>query len=452
VQSVNRDELAVKLVYSSLAIAYKDKADEIIPTILPESLTNFEYELLSKVLRTARDKSPVVAVYSTKEPVDPQLMQLYMQMGQQPPPPEDRFANTSEALRSEGYDVRATDITKDRPIPDEAQTLLVLAPQNLQDRQRYEIARMLRRGGSVIVASQTFSFDYTPGSHGGFDISAKKQPSGINELLDRYGVRIDDRLLMDEQMATLAIPRTANFAGMRLQVTEPVQSPIQIRAMPDGFNKDLPLTAGVPEMLYLWGSQVTTDDAKLTGGGLKATPIFNGSPKAWTVQRDAGGLLTSADVDPEKGTKVERPLLGVLIEGTFPDPWEGQAVPAWSAADTTLSADIPASVTPAPGKLIVLGCSKLFEDMLLQQQGHLMFLLNSVDAVTLGDDLINVRSKAITQRTLGVVSDAKRLGFRFINMALIPLAVIVFGLARLAFRRRESDEYAARYAATAGGR
>jgi len=454
VQSVDRDELAVKLVYSALAIGYKDKADEVIPSVLPESLRNFEYDLLSNVLRTTREKNPVVAVYSTKEPVDPQLMQLYMQMGQQPPPPEDHFGNASEALRSEGYDVRATEISKDRPIPDDAETLLLLAPRDLEERQRYEVARMLRRGGNVIVAAQAFNFDYTPGSRGGFEISAKKQPIGANDLLDPYGVRIDDRLLMDDQMATLAIPRTANFAGMRLQLTEPVQSPIQIRVLPDGYNPDLPLTAGVPEMLYLWGSQVITDEEKLKTAGLEATPIFRGGPKSWTLERDAGGLLTSADFDPEKGTPVERPLLGVMIEGTFPDPWEGRPAPTWrsAASDSAAPAEVLASVTPEPGRLIVLGCSKLFEDMLLQQQGHLLFLLNSVDAVTLGDDLINVRSKAYEQRTLGEVSAQKRLGFRFANMVLVPVAVVVFGLARLAVRRRESDEYAARYSASAGGR
>ena len=44
--------------------------------ILPETLANLEYQLLSSLLKLTREKDPVVAVYSTKEPIDPQMAQM----------------------------------------------------------------------------------------------------------------------------------------------------------------------------------------------------------------------------------------------------------------------------------------------------------------------------------------------------------------------------------------
>lgn len=443
VQSVDRDELALKVVYSAISIAYKDEPDVILPQVLPQSLTTFEYELLSNVLRITRDENPRVAVYSTIEPVDPQIMQLYMQMGQQPPQPEDAFGSVRQFLGSESYEVTNVDLTADNTIPEDTQTLLVLAPRELEERQLYEISRVLVRGGNVIIATQGYSFDYNPASRGGFDFNAKPQPLAINDLLTEWGIEVDDQILMDEPVATLQIPRTQDVGGFRLQMREPVQAPMQIRVLGDGVHDEVPFTAGVPELLYLWGTRLILDDDRLESQGLEVQPVLTGTEGAW-VPPTREGKLTSVDFDPANGEIVSRPTLAVLIRGTFPDPWAGEEVPAWqgaapdsAAADSTSIADTPS----APGKLLVVGCAKIFEDMLLGQPGHGLFLLNSVDAMTLGDDLISIRSKAYDQRTIGDVSDQNRVLFRVINTALVPILVVVLGIGRWAIRRRESDEY-----------
>jgi ABC-2 type transport system permease protein len=345
--------------------------------------------------------------------------------------------------------------------------LLVLAPRELSERQRYEVHQVLRRGGSVIVAAQGTFYDYMPGTRGGYRITAQSQPLEINDLLSEYGVRIDDRMLMDNQLATLAIPRTQMFGGLRLQVSEPVQAPMQIRVMGEGVYRDLPLTAGVPEVLYLWGNQVIVDEEGLAQKGLTYQPILAGSPTSWVLDRSSGAL-SQADLQPENHALIDRPLLAVLVEGVFPDPWEGKETPAWPATeseddavdeeagdeDATGEEEAPEAgpePAPEPGRLLVLGCSKMFEEMLLDQAGHAVFLLNSVDALTLGDDLISIRSKRLSRRTFGEVSDGRKLVFRVVNIGLIPALVIIFGLGRRMRRNREKEEYLTRYAHSGGG-
>ena len=457
VQSVERDAMALKLVYSSISIGYKDLPEEILPQVLPDNLGSFEYELLSRVVKMTRAEDPVLALFSTKDAIDPQMASFYLQSGQPLPEPTDPYQPIPEYLRGEGYDVRPVGITKESPIPAETQTLLVLGPRELDERQRYEISRVLRRGGNVIVAAQATTYDYSPGPRGGYQISVRPQALGINDLLSEYGVRIDDRLLMDDQMATLAIPRTQNIGGLRFQTSEPVQAPMQIRVMGDGIDRDLPMAAGVSELLYLWGTQVVVDDAGLAEKGLTATTIFSGGPTTWTVEKP-GGRLAPADLDPAEHETAARPTLAVLIEGTFPDPWEGEAAPEWpgaSAEDDSAeagaaeeeAAEAGPEPPPVPGRLLVIGCAKLFEEMLIQQAGHALFLLNSVDALTLGEDLISIRSKNFAQRSFGEVSDGSKLGFRILNMAVVPVLVAVFGLGQRVKRRRESAEYEASYRA-----
>jgi len=449
VQSVERDAVAVKLVYSSIGIGYKDAGEEIMPQVLPDNLGSLEYELLSRLVKVVRDKDPVVAVYSTKEPVDPQMASFYLQAGQPMPPPRDNFSQIPDYLRGVGYDVRPIELTKDNDVPEDAQTLLLLGVRELNDRQRWEISRVLRRGGSVVVAAQATVYDYNPGPRGGFSINVRPQTLGINDLLSAYGVRIDQKLLMDDQMATLAIPRTANIGGLRFQTSEPVQAPMQIRVMGDAIRHDLPLTAGVPELLYLWGNQVVVDQDAMGQNGLTATTVFTGSPNAWTVDKESGPL-DQTDLSPDGHTPLDSPTLAVMLEGVFPDPWADKEKPEWPAAgaDTTdageETAEAGPEAEPQPGRLLVVGCSKLFEDMLLDQSGHSLFLLNTVDALTLGNDLISIRSRNFDQRTFGQVSDAGKLTFRVVNMALVPLLLIGLGLGNRMRRRREAEEYRAK--------
>lgn len=449
VQSLERDAVAVKLVYSSLAIGYKDRDEEIMPQILPDNLGSFEYELLSRLVKTVRESDPIVAIHSAKEPLDPQLASFYLQSGQPLPAPQDNFALIPEYLRAEGYDVRLVDLTEGSNVPEDAHTLLLLGVRELNERQRFEIHQVLKRGGSVVVATQASTYDYNPGPQGGFSISARSRTLGINDLLTEYGLRIDTELLMDEQMATLAIPRTANIGGLRFQMSEPVQAPMQIRVLGDGIDRDLPFNAGVPELLFLWGNRVIVDEPALAERGLTATTIFSGGPKCWTL--DKTGPLDTADVSLEGHAVISNPTLAVLLEGVFPDPWSDAEAPEWpgAAVDTT-EADEAAEAEeagpegpPQPGRLLVVGCSKMLEEMLLRQAGHALFLLNTVDALTLGDDLISIRSKNFAQRTFGEVSDGKKLTFRVVNMALVPMLLVGIGLGNRQRRRREAKEYAA---------
>jgi ABC-type uncharacterized transport system involved in gliding motility auxiliary subunit len=279
-------------------------------------------------------------------------------------------------------------------------------------------------------------------------------------MISKFGVRIDNRILMDTQMATLAIPRDANFMGLRVQMSEPVQRPVQIRVLGDQLNHDLPFNAGVGELLYLWGNQVVVDEAGLQEKGLTETTLFTGGDVSWSVDMKSGPLAL-ADMSPEGHPMLDHPPLGVLVEGVFPAPWDGKPAPEWpnaapdSAAADAGDEDEAAEAGPEPepqaGRLVVIGCSKMFEDMLLNQAGHALFLLNTVDALTLGDDLISIRSKKYEQRTFGEVSDGGKLTFRIVNIALVPLLVAGFGIGNRLRRKREAEEYAAKHSRTSGG-
>ena len=95
VRSIEQDEVGIKLIYSSIAIAYKEKEEAIIPRIIPQNINNLEYEIISRVYRMTLEKTPKVALvapYTTKQ-ADARIQEMLKKLGQSLPDQykEDKF-------------------------------------------------------------------------------------------------------------------------------------------------------------------------------------------------------------------------------------------------------------------------------------------------------------------------------------------------------------------------
>ncbi len=437
VQSIKRDEIGLKLVYSSLEMSYLDKDPEIMPQIAPQSLDILEYEICRRVIKLTRDKDPVLAIYSTREALDPQMMQLYMQMGQQPPQPRDLYSQMLQIFQGQGYDARKVDITEQSPIPADANTLMLLSPKNLSERQRYEINRFVQRGGELFVAVQNFEFDYNPSRTGGFDISARPQQTGMDPLLSAYGVRVGSGVFMDQSLETLSIPRTQNIGGLRLQMSEPVQAPIQIRVAGDQFNSDSAISDRLGEVLYLWGSRLVIDEVSLDAAGIEYTELFTSSEKAWEVETQ-GGPLGPRDFVFDASAALPRSTFAAMLSGSFPNPYDSGLIPPWGPTDSTTVGEVE-SFEDNEATIVITACAKMFEDNYLQAGGYnnALFMLNCIDGITMGNDLIQVRAKTVTRRVIQGVSEEKKLFWRGLTTILVPVMIALFGILRSVRRRRE---------------
>src|SRR5262249_23278497 len=162
VQALREDEGVNKLVYAALGLAYKDKDEEIIPRMLPDDLDTLEYRIINTLYKLSRDAPPVVALVAPKDPLNipPYMRQLYAQMGRPLPQTEDPYESLERLLRLEKYDVRRVELAPNAGLPAGTTTVLVINPQNLSDRQRWELNRALYEGKSVFLALQQYRWNY----------------------------------------------------------------------------------------------------------------------------------------------------------------------------------------------------------------------------------------------------------------------------------------------------
>lgn len=445
VQSIEADERSTVTIYSSISISYKEKDEEIIAQVVPQNFTDLEYELVSRVHRLTREETPKAVVIAPKDEVEPQIRRMMEMRGMRVPPAEDRFTFLEQLLASEEYEARRVDIDSKESIPDDPDTIIIANPRRWQDRHRWELNRALRSGKSVILAVQSYTQNYRPGARD-IEVTSQSQSPGVNQLLEEYGVKVSEDFLMDLQSETLNVQ-----GGQRIgpfQISTPVNIPTHILLTRDSANPDVSISSRLSSILYLWGTTLELDEDTLTANKLKTTALLKSGEKSWMVPFRAGNLTTE-DIQPPDKFEGGKPL-AVLIEGQFPDAFEGKDRPKWPTPPRSPGEppppeepeEAPAKDLPAkPGRLLVIACASMWQDSFLRSGGNMLFFINSVDALTLGEELIHIRTKTRIDRIIPKVSTGKRLWYRFFTMGLAPISLALFGVIRLWLRRRTKETY-----------
>ncbi|MFH1479143.1 MAG: Gldg family protein [Candidatus Omnitrophota bacterium] len=446
VRSVEADEVGVKLIYSALSIAYKEKSEEIIPRVMPGNLLELEYLLISKIYKmTLEDESRVALVAPFKEKIkEDKLKDVMEELGdtEKEVLREDDYEYIVKLLEYEGYAVSRIDLSRKEPIPDGTDTLIVIEPKELNDRQRYEINKFLVNGGSVFLGIQNNEFEYTTAGPGTLTISAVDKKPEINTLLEKWGLGVNKDILMDTNIDIVQLTGSKLF-GI-IPVSAPVKLPMQIKIIAEQMNRDLSITSRLDMLFYLWGSALNIDSKKIEELKLKKDILFTSSKEAWEVKFHEGEL-TNEDLSAPSPMKQKTFPLAVLVQGQFPDAYDGKDAPRWpQGPEGEESYDVEEKKigsSPKPGKLILTGCSKMLTKELFDKGGHMSFLLNSIDTITLGEKLIGVRSKQSIDRTLKRLSSASKAWWRVFSTFLVPIGLCVLGAFRIIARKRSKWAY-----------
>lgn len=454
VRAIVSDEVAVRLIYASLSLAYKEKPEEIIPRIFPDNLDELEYMLASKIYRMtlpAIPKIALVAPYQDKE-VEPQIQALLQQLGGQVPDAyrEDLYELLPLSMEYEGYEVTRIKLDEKEPIPEDVKTLVIVEPKELNDRQRYEINRFLTRGGSVFLAVQNYEYTYSPS---GRDLSiypVEKKPN-LNLLLSSWGLEVDEQILVDEQSDVINLSGGARLGPFEVSV--PVKIPIQILITQEEMNSKISVTSNLSSLFYLWGTALNLNETKIKDQNLKVEKLLHSSRQSWTVPFQSGALLPTHLDNANAGKKGPFPL-AILAQGQFVDAFKDKAVPEWPKVETPAEEGAEAqkeekkeepkkteTMSPAPGKLVLVGAATLFQKHLIKGGGNLQFFMNSIDVLSLGEELVTIRSKRPIDRSIGRISVPAKMGWRFFVTIGIPMMLAILGTFRLFLRRQSKQTY-----------
>ena len=135
----------------------------------------------------------------------------------------------------------------------------------------------------------------------------------------------------------------------------------------------------------------------------------------------------------------------MALTGAFSSLYAGSGAPEAEVEEGQEAPEPSPLVAESPETQIVVVGSSAFatDDFLGQFPTGGLFLLNTVDWLTMGDDLIGIRSRGAAVRPLREVSEGVKSAVKFINIFGLPILVIIYGLVRVYARRRARKVYEA---------
>ena len=411
---IEKDKAEIANVYMGIAILYADKK-EVLPVV--QTTANLEYDLTSAILKVTSKEIKTLGFLTGHDELDV--------FGQ-------AFGPLRQEL-SKQYDVRKVPIEADKAIDADVATLVVAGPKKeLTEREKYEIDQFIMRGGRILFLIDPVLIQYE-----GLNVSSLT--TGLNDLLEHYGVKLNDNLVLDVSMDQLTYSQgfmtvTTGYAYF-IKVLKQYQ--YRTGETSDGLSKDSIITNQLESLTFPWaGSLELIPNADAS---VEAIALAKTSRGGWTAQSPYNISPTNRQFQPPASVQKAH-TVAISLSGVFKSFYAGKAIPpAESSESDEVVAAKPAEeermtkTDSEATQIVVVGNSQFL------QQGRpdgQLFFLNTVDWLTLGEELINIRSHGVTNRPLKEVSEGEKFFLKFISIAGVPILVVAFGLVRFFLRRR----------------
>lgn len=419
---IEKDQAQFTNVYLGVAVLYGDNK-EIIPAVT--DTYNFEYDLTSKILRATSSEVKTIGFLT----------------GHGGPDLNKELKSIQTAVQ-EHYSTRNVEIKKEKKIPQDISVLVVAGPKELSEKDKFLIDQYIMAGGKVLFFIDTINMDERR-------LFASPLNSPVADLLEHYGVKVKNELVLDRSNAT------ASFQSGVYTISVPY--PFWVKIVRENFANDNPVVNQLESMVLPWASPLEIIKEKTTG--IQVSELARSTKYSWT-QKDFYDLNPKEDYLPSQGDMKER-VMAVALSGKFKSFFADKKVPALEEgkkAEPEKGKDKdkdknknPAAPLEEPRKvqepdvikegketkLMVVGNSRFItENFPAEFDGNRIFFLNAIDWFTIGDYLIGIRSRESGDRPLRVISDQARTAIRFINILGVSCLLGLFGLGRFYARRR----------------
>ncbi len=428
--------------YLHLVLDNPNSPDEGVQVIYPQNdMSEGALHPLveNAILRTASGFLPTVGLWTP--PATPT-----QDMFGQAQPPLQSYQLLRDQL-AQNYSVRTVDLTSGAP-PADVDLLLLVAPQNLDDKARFAVDQFLMRGGAVIALAGNYAVQADQFSG---QLALQPLAETLGDMLRHYGVDVQPGLVMDLQNLPFPVQTVRDAGGFQVQEIQAVNYPFFVDVRSDGMEQSAGIAANLPNVTLNWASPVVVD----AGAALSATAttLLQSSPNSWL--RTATDIQPNFDLYPEMGFPMEGELqaepLAVALQGPFTSYFADKSNPVAQVAAggvVTGTGAVPAAVTRAPddARLVVVGSGEFVNDFVLQLGAslvgeqvlnNLQYVQNVVDWALEDTDLLSLRSRGVFTRLLAPLDEIGQQTWELLTYALMAAGYLAVAAAAYFWRRSE---------------
>jgi ABC-type uncharacterized transport system involved in gliding motility auxiliary subunit len=412
-QIVENNEQRIALVYSGIVVQYLGRT-QVLPFVI--STDTLEYDLVKAVKAAIADKKQVASIL----------------IGDSDKSLANDYKTLSAALQQSGWESK--EVRPGDEIPPETSVLLVLGNTGLDDYDVYRVDAYIASGGRALFAVKGVDVQVRQGL-----LAQQLKNDALLRALENYGIKVDRELVLDASSLTAPFQVNSPFGGQAISY---VRYPCWVMTRPEYRDAKNPLTARLAGLDLFWPSPLELK----APSGVESAVLVKSTPKAWLQkERFAIAPEDSSRYAAEASSTTGQYTLAASLSGTLPPAYAGKGLPARAGA-AALPA-LPASARPS--RIIVVGSSDFANDLMTITDStfNASFIVSAADYLASGDELVSIKTRGMRDSRLGKVQDPEAksalISFAYlVNLFLVPLLVVVFGLTRNHRRKRLAREEA----------
>lgn len=391
--------------------------------ILNHSIENLEYEMGQAIKR-------LVARYQRS-------VGLVMGHGEMD---DDDGYGLVEALNDD-FEVYKVPLEQANTVEDllDFEALVIAGPRDsFDEREKYLIDQYIMYGGNVLFFIDQLAVNLEDA--GGDGTVAMPFDTGLDDLLFRYGVRINKDLIQDLNFGYH--PVIAGEFGDQSQLV-PLPWPFYVMA---GRMADHPITKGLDQVQFRFVSTLDTVKAE----GVSKIPLIFSSDYTRSLQPPVRVAFEDMVREPEiEGFSRSRLPLVYLLEGSFTSYFKNRFVPdGFDAAAFRDSGEggriivtgdgdfVKSMLNPVSGQPLALGEDPMGDVALANR----VFVQRAVQYLSDPEGIISTRKKQYQIRPLNKVKVRNQQAFwQIINIGLPVVLIAGVGIVRHVIRKRKYE-------------
>jgi ABC-2 type transport system permease protein len=446
-----------------LIMAYQDKAVSIpLLRVIRIPIIGTQYELTDMGRIEEIIDSHIESLIDINEDIGVLADFGSVPIGPAPPPnmgvPQDpNSATTFHTLLSQNYTVKPINL-KEEAIPDSLNCLVIPGPkEKMSDYELFQIDQFLMKGNNLAIFLDAFN-EVNPQNQQGLRLMNQQGPmfipveSGLEKLLEHYGVRMSTSIVLDENCFKQQMPQ--QFGGG--------EQPIYFAPMIKNKNitDELEFMRNIKGLVAVKASPLVLVEDRLSANSIQATRLLATSEKSWEMKGriNLNPMLLQPPADKDE---MQRFPIAYLLEGEFSSFFEGKPVPekeqdpadanengdaqkaegetdkSVSTGDNRIEGSQDVITKGRPGKILLISSTEMIKDNVLDDNGRSpndMLVMNLVDYLNNREGIAVMRSKEQRFNPLNEVGAGMRTFVKSFNIVGLPVIVAVFGLIVL-FRR-----------------
>jgi ABC-2 type transport system permease protein len=364
-------------------------------------------------------------------------------------PTQDMFGQAQQPLSSwnqvrqileQEYEVRTVDLGLGS-IAQDIDILVLVGPQDLDQKSLYAIDQYLMRGGALVLATGHTGIMASP--MGG--LGAKPIAGEIDAMLTHYGFTLPESLVLDPRNEPFPVPVVRQVGEFQVQEIQQVPYPFFVDIRPDSMAKGHPIVANLQAVTLNWASPIEVDQVKNADRMVEV--LLKSTEGSWT-QQDFN-IQPDFELYPEYGFAnlgETRPYtLAVAVQGRFESYFKGKPSPLEASEDDTGEGpqEQPQAVlgtiesSPETARMVIISSLEFLDDTILELSAsmgsdrylnNLALIQNAVSWSVEDLDLLEISARSTASRVLVNLEDRPQVQsfWEVTNyvLALVSLVVV----------------------------